>query len=291
MQARFSVAGSGQNNDKPFSPGETRRRTLSRIFDKIHLIRRRHDARRGFAIRRRAEDEFVAIFLVAHGAWSAGWAWKKMHPLIAARGHQLVTPTLTGLGERAHLSHPGIDLESHIADILAVIECEDLRAVQLIGHSYGGMVATGVADRARDRIATLIYLDAFAPRHGESAFDLLPKEARDQRKAGASESGWQIPPGPMPPDTPEQDRQWAAPRRRPQPVKTFEQKLDLKNGALTLPRHYIYCSRRPADDRFRTFYERARREGWGACELDASHNPHITAPEMLADLLHGIATR
>ncbi|HEY4957919.1 MAG TPA: alpha/beta hydrolase, partial [Caldimonas sp.] len=90
----------------------------------------------------------MATFLVAHGAWSAGWAWKKMRPLLRARGHELFTPTHTGLGERSHLARPDIDLEAHIADILAVLHFEDLRDVVLIGHSYGGMVATGVADRA-----------------------------------------------------------------------------------------------------------------------------------------------
>jgi pimeloyl-ACP methyl ester carboxylesterase len=232
----------------------------------------------------------MAAFLVAHGAWSAGWAWKKMRPLLAARGHELFTPTHTGLGERSHLAHPGIDLDAHVADILAVIEYEDMQDVILIGHSYGGMVATGVADRARDRIATLVYLDAFAPRDGESVFDILPPATRDQRQSGATGGdGWRIPPGPMPPDTPEADRTWAEPRRVPQPMKTFSQKLQFRSGELTLPRHYIYCTRRPPDDRFRTFHERAKREGWGAHEIDASHNPHITAPELLANLLTDIA--
>ena len=99
-------------------------------------------------------------FLVCHGAWSAGWAWKKMQPLMIAAGHRLLTPSYTGLGERAHLATPGIDLESHIADILNVIKYEDLRDIVLLGHSYGGMVATGVADRAPERIAQIIYLDA-----------------------------------------------------------------------------------------------------------------------------------
>ena len=155
----------------------------------------------------------MATFVVAHGAWSAGWAWKKMRPLMAARGHMLFTPTHTGLGERAHLAHPDIDLESHIAHIVAVLEYEDLRDVILIGHSYGGMVATGVADRAPDRLAALVYLDAFAPRNGESVFDILPPQTRDQRRTAVGHDGWQIPPGPMPPDTPESDREWAAPRR------------------------------------------------------------------------------
>ncbi len=233
----------------------------------------------------------MSTFVVAHGAWGAGWVWKKMHPLIAKRGHRLITPTLTGLGERAHLARPDVDLDSHIADMLGVLEFEDLASVNLIGHSYGGMVATGVADRARGRIAQLIYLDAFAPNDGDSVFDLLPEATRAQRQAGASAStdGWRIPPGPMPPDTPAEDRAWCEPLRMPQPVKTFEQKLKMQGGVLTLPRHYIYCKRSPPDDRFRRFYERAKRDGWGTTEIDASHNPHITCPEVLADLLDRIA--
>src|ERR1700745_2867765 len=117
-------------------------------------------------------------FRVCHGAWSAGWAWKKMHPLMEAAGHRLVTPSYTGLGERAHLANPSIDLETPIADILNVISYEDLRDIVLLGHSYGGMVATGVADRARDRIAQLIYLDAFVPREGQSLFDFYSPEPR-----------------------------------------------------------------------------------------------------------------
>lgn len=228
----------------------------------------------------------MATFVVVHGAWSAGWGWKKMHPLMSARGHRLVTPTYTGLGERAHLARPDIDLDMHIADILGVLEFEDLTAVNLIGHSYGGMVATGVADRARPRIARLIYIDAFVPNDGDSVLDLLPASARAQRKP--SPDGF-IPPVDMPPDTAPEDRAWCAPLRRPQPAKTFEQKLKLQNGELKLPRHYIYCTRNAPDDRFRQFYERAKREGWGAHEINSSHNPHITCAETLADLLARIA--
>ncbi len=233
----------------------------------------------------------MATFLVCHGAWSAGWAWKLMHPLMAARGHRLVTPTLTGLGERSHLARPDIDLETHIADILGVLKYEDLRDINLIGHSYSGMVATGVADRARERIKQLIYIDAFVPRDGESAFDVLPESVRAQRRSGASSSadGWRIPPGPMPPDTPPDIRAWCEPLRVPQPVKTFEQKLAFKNGALTLRRQYVYCQRKSADDRFRVFYDRAKADGWGVHEIDSSHNPHLTCPAVLADLLTAIA--
>jgi pimeloyl-ACP methyl ester carboxylesterase len=232
----------------------------------------------------------MATFVVAHGAWSAGWAWKKMHPLMAARGHRLFTPSYTGLGERAHLGGPHIDLETHIADIVGVLEMEDLRGVILIGHSYGGMVATGVADRARDRIAQLVYLDSFAPKHGDSVFSLLPaREAPARAAAAKTGDGWKMPENPMPPDTPEADRAWAEPRRRPQPLKTYEQRLNLKGGELTLPRHYIYALRHPPDDRFRPFLERGKREGWRTYEIDASHNPHITCPDVLMKLLDEIA--
>ena len=192
----------------------------------------------------------MATFVVAHGAWSAGWGWRKMHPLMSARGHRLITPTLTGLGERGHLAHPDIDLDTHIADILGVLEFEDLTNVSLIGHSYGGMVATGVADRARERIAQLIYIDAFAPDDGDSVIDLLPESARVQRKPSATvsfrRSRCRLTRQP-------EDRAWCDPLRQPQPAKTFEQKLKLQGGALTLPRHYIYCSRNAPDDRFRRF--------------------------------------
>ena len=229
----------------------------------------------------------MATFVVAHGAWSAGWVWKKMHSLMVARSHRLVTPTYTGLGERAHLANPDIDLETHIADMLGVLEMEDLTGVDLIGHSYGGMVATGVADRARNRVSQLIYLDAFAPQDGDSVMNLLPSEERAQRQPGGD--GWRIAPMTMPPDTPAEDVAWCAPRRVPQPAQTFQQKLHLQNGPLTLRRHYIYCTRHPPGDRFRPFYERAKHEGWGTSEIDASHNPHVTCPEVLSDLLSRIA--
>jgi pimeloyl-ACP methyl ester carboxylesterase len=230
-----------------------------------------------------------ATFLVCHGAWSAGWAWKKMHPLMAARGHRLVTPTYTGLGEREHLANPAIDLETHIQDILNVIKYEDLRDFVLIGHSYGGMVATGVADRARDRIAQLIYLDAFVPDDGQSLLDLNgPARERMQDLAKAGD-GWRVPPNPTPPDTPPADVEWLTARRVDMPIKCFEMKLKLQGGELTLPRNYIYATRITPADTFGRFARRARSEpGWNYHEIDASHSPNVTVPETLMALLEKI---
>ena len=213
-----------------------------------------------------------------------------MRPLMRAAGHEFWTPTYTGLGERVHLANPDVGLETHIQDIVAVLEIEDLREVYLIGHSYGGMVATGVADRARDRIKHIIYVDAFAPKSGQSAFDLQQPETAAQRResAKANGDGWRLPTGPMPPDTSSEDVAWATPRRKPQPIKTFEEKLKL-SAEPAAPRTYIYAKRARPDDGFRLFLERAKREGWRTYEIDASHNPHFTAPDVLMKILNETA--
>jgi len=230
----------------------------------------------------------LSTFVVAHGAWSAGWVWKKMRPLMAARGHTLITPTYTGLGERAHLAHKDLNLESHIQDMLAVLEFEDLKDIILIGHSYGGMVATGVADRARGKIKHLVYLDAFAPENGKAVHDYVPAERRDGARKAAVD-GWKVMPGPPPPDTSPEDVAWVTPRRTPQPLQCFEQKIAFKNGPLTLPRTYIYAKIPNPGDYFRQFMERGRKEGWAVYEMDASHSPHITAPDALMEILDKVA--
>jgi pimeloyl-ACP methyl ester carboxylesterase len=229
----------------------------------------------------------MATIVLAHGAWSAGWAWKKMRPLFRAAGHEFFSPTYTGLGERAHLARPDIDLSTHVQDVLGVLELEELRDVILLGHSYGGMVATGVADKAADRIARMVYIDAFVPQDGQSLFDLVGPKAEANMRTGAEEEGdgWKLPLNPMPPDTAPADAAWAVPKRRPQPIKTFEQKIKL-TATHWPPRHYIYATKNGPGDVFRQFATRARSEpGWTCHEIDASHNPHITCPDALMKLL------
>lgn len=233
----------------------------------------------------------MATFHAVHGAWTAGWSWRKMHDRLRSRGHVLLAPTLTGLGERAHLASPAIDLEWHVADVLGVIRYEQLRDVILIGHSYGGMVATVVADRIPDRVSALVYLDAFVPHNGQCLFDLFPAEeaARKRDSARLHGDGWKIPPNPLPPDTSPADAQWMLPLREMQPIATFQQPARLEGASEGFSRTYIYCSRTAPGDVFRQFLERSRHEsGWRCTEIDASHSPHVTAPDELALILDRI---
>jgi pimeloyl-ACP methyl ester carboxylesterase len=205
-----------------------------------------------------------------------------MHPLLEEDGSKLWAPTMTGVGERAHLATPDTNLETHITDILNVIEMEDLSDITLVAHSYGGMVGTGVADRARARIARLIYLDSFVPEDGQALVDIL----------GASrppaDAGWLVPSRPIPPDTSPEDAAWIAARRGPQPLKSFTTPLRL-SAPLSLPRAFIYCTRAGPGDPHRPSADKAKAAGWPCRDIDASHSPHITAPVLLATTLKELA--
>lgn len=232
----------------------------------------------------------MASIVVCHGAWSADWAWARLRPLLRAGGHELIVPCYTGLGARRHLAGQlPITLETHIADVCAVMEMDDLADVVLVGHSYGGFVATGVADRMQARVRQLVYLDAFVPQDGQALVDLVPVEHRNRMLAGARDTGGFVPPQPPPSDTSCEDLACMNPRRFPQPVDTFTTPLHIRHGGWRGPRSYIYCTRPGPGDTFAPFAAEARREpGWGYAEIDASHNPHITAPTLLAGLLQSI---
>src|SRR6476619_3074890 len=133
-----------------------------------------------------------ATFVLVHGAWHGGWCWKKLTPLLREAGYDVFAPTLTGLGERSHLLTRDVGLDTHITDIGQVLEYEDLTNVVLVGHSYGGMVITGVADRAGDRIAQLVYLDAAHPINGEGLADVAPEMMQLARSVGEVVNGVEV---------------------------------------------------------------------------------------------------
>lgn len=228
-----------------------------------------------------------ATFVLIHGAWHGGWCWKKVTPLLRAAGYEVFTPTLTGLAERAHLLGPDIGLHTHIADIVGLLEYEDLYNVILVGHSYGGMVISGVAEAVAARLAHLVFLDAFVPQDGQSLFDTIPDQGAAMKKiAEESGDGWQVPLGNATFGvTDEVDVAWMTPRITAQPLCSFTESVRLTNqAALALPRSYVLC-RQDEPSLFDPFAKQAQHAGWGYYELMTVHDAMITMPEALANIL------
>ena len=228
----------------------------------------------------------MATFVLVHGAWHGGWCWIKVTRLLTDAAHVVYTPTLTGLGERAHLGGQHVNLETHVQDVVAVLESEELRNVVLVGHSYGGMVITGVAARVRPRIERLVYLDAFVPSAGQSLISLLPAERADAFRKAAAEGDGRVPP--MPPArfgvTSQRDTDWLQRHLAPQPLATFEQPLAAAPSG-DIPRSYIYCSK-PASGAFDQFAERLRDDRkWKFHDVKTGHDAMVTAPGEIAKIL------
>ena len=227
----------------------------------------------------------MATFVLVHGAWHGGWCWVRVARLLRDAAHEVYTPTLTGLGERAHLARPEVDLETHIQDIVAVLESEELRQVTLVGHSYGGMVITGVAARAAARLSHLVYLDAFVPEVGQAMLDYSSR-AQVIRESVRDGDGWRVPP--LPPSafgvTSQRDTDWLTRRLTPQPLRTLDQTLPATGGE-RLRRTYVYCAK-PAIGSFDQFAERLRDDRkWSFHELKTGHDAMVTAPGDVARLL------
>jgi pimeloyl-ACP methyl ester carboxylesterase len=206
---------------------------------------------------------------------------------------EVFTPSLTGLGERSHLATPEVGLETHIQDVVNVLFYEDLNDVILVGHSYGGMVVTGAADRVSERISKLVYLDAFVPSDGQSIRDLERSSGAEPEAFAPEPVGWLIPPITVYRSVQSESDEgaWLAARRSQQPRKTFEDGIRLTGAVDTLPRTFIYCRQSAPGDMFGQFARRARSEaGWTYLELDANHAALGTAPEEVSTMLLGIAT-
>ena len=233
----------------------------------------------------------MATYLLVHGAWHGGWCWKRLLPALQGPGIEIYAPTLTGLGERAHLASREVSLETHIRDVLGVIESERLDDVILVGHSYGGVVVTAVADRAPQRISRLVYLDAIVPKAGQSLFDCAGSAFRE-RIEGAVKSqgeGWYIP---LP--TAErmglflqEDIDFVMPRLVPHPARTFSEPLNLRGPwATPVRRTYINCIGKSTPGGPRSV-QAAGIDDYH--ELSTGHDAMVTAPDKVAGILRDLA--
>ena len=219
-----------------------------------------------------------------HGAWHGGWCWRRVAERLRKAGHRVFAPTLTGVGERRHLLSADVDLETHIQDILGVLEAEELENVILVGHSYAGLVISGVAARAKERIRQLVYQDALLAEDGQSWADAFPPDIAEARRTGATvTNGVKT----IPPPDPEiygfadpADTEWVRRRMTPHPYAAFEQKSRL-NGQLGsgLPRLYIDCTTPPIAA-LATIKDRDRgRADWPFVEMRTGHDAMLSAPE------------
>ena len=234
-------------------------------------------------------------FVLVHGAWHGGWCWRFVADRLTARGHRVFAPSLTGLGDRRHLLAAATSLDVPIADIENLIESEELSDVVLVGHSFGGLVASGVADRRPDAIRALVFLDSLLVENGQAAFDVLPasvvKERMDSMTASGQTLGMPVnglAGTGIPDDHPLAD--WVRRRLTPHPVATYRTPLTLKhplgNG---LPCTYVHCAN-PSYETLAAVREHVRAlPGWQWEAIDTGHDAMVLAPDLLVEVLERLA--
>ncbi len=229
----------------------------------------------------------MTTFVLVHGAWSGAHGFRDLRRLLQAKGHDVFTPALTGIGARAHLASPQVNLDTHIQDVVNLVWYEDLRDIVLLGFSYGGMVVTGALEHIADRIAHLVYVDAFVPQHGQSVSDLV-----SGRKAptGLGAPAF-LPPTPREFEDPAQAA-FHAPRRVAQPLATFAQPVRLNQALESYPFSLTYVRAteddhtQQSDQQFAKAAAHAQAsERWDYHEVDTNHMIPVNRPEALATIL------
>lgn len=234
----------------------------------------------------------MTTFVLVHGAWHGGWAWDRVAPLLRAAGHEVHAPTLTGLSERAHLLCPQVGLDTHVEDVVRLIDVLDLTGVVLVGHSYAGQVVTAVADRRPDALARRVYLDAFVGDDGETALGLQPEQIAHHWAESVAESGlgWLVPVRKLSVlgVSEQTDVDWLTPKLTPHPWKTYTDPLRLTGALDRVPAAFVECVSWMRV--FRAHADRARARGWPVHELDTGHEAMVTAPKALAEVLLDLAT-
>ena len=237
----------------------------------------------------------MAHFLLVHGAWHGAWCWQRVLPGLMAAGHRAHAVTLTGVGERAHLLHPGIDLETHITDVMAAMDAEELNDVVLVVHSYAGMLGTAVADRRPERLRHLVYLDAVLPKPGESWSSTHASATRNARIAAAQADPLHAFPAPDPSvfGLSDADHAWVQRRQTPHPGGPYTQVLEFDpQRVASVPRTFINCTtpalgtidasrQRMSDPQF---WDGAWLPGSRVVNMSTGHDPMVSDPQGL--LLH-----
>lgn len=236
----------------------------------------------------------MAIFVLVHGGGHGGWCFQPLARVLRDGGHDVYTPTLTGLGERSHLFRAGVDLDCHVTDIVALLHYEDLRDAILVGHSYGGMVITGAADRAADRVGHRVYLDAKEPRDGQSLVDVSGPFMVAARKDSRIVDGVEMCLFPSDDTLPfygvvdRETLEWMRERLTPHPWRCFEQPLVLTNPAAlqAIPQSHISTTAFMPLRNVERLRERSDGRVW---DIDTGHDLMLTEPRAVAEMLDRVA--
>jgi pimeloyl-ACP methyl ester carboxylesterase len=230
-------------------------------------------------------------FLLVHGAWHGGWCWRRVADLLEKKGHKVFTPTMTGLGERSHLLDPKVNLATHITDIVNVIKWENLTDIVLVGHSYGGMIISGVAEQARDAIGSIVFLDAFVPENGDSLAAKASKPVRDA--IGPLVEKGEIAMKPVPAAVfrvNEKDRAWVDGKCTPHPLATLTDKITLTGARDQVAKKaYIRAKGYPSEP-FDGYHDRLKANvAWRVYELPSGHDVMVDMPDQLSGILVQVA--
>ena len=236
----------------------------------------------------------MATFVLVHGAWQTIATWDLVTPNLQAAGHRVVVPRLRGLENDSTALSTAVGLQTHVDDVLAVLAREDLQKVNLVGHSYAGMIISAVAEHAPQRLDRLIYVDAFVPSDGQSAMDLFPPAFADRFKQRADKEGegWLLRPSEATLDgwglKPGAERDFVKARLSDFSIRCFTEAVRLPtNAAARFHRTYVACVARgyPARPIFKPFGDRAKEDGWNYRELPTGHDCHVEMPEAFLSIL------
>jgi pimeloyl-ACP methyl ester carboxylesterase len=231
-------------------------------------------------------------FVLVHGAWHGGWCWRRVADILRAHGHDVFTPTLTGLGERSHLMRASINLDTHIADVVNVIKWEDLTAFVLVGHSYAGWVISGVAEQVAAQISSIVFLDAFLPADGQRGVDLQPERMRAEILAiaerGAISRGTSG--GAARFGVNERDRAWVDAKLTPQPMGVALQPLRLSGARERIAKKaYIRATAYDQPGLDAAYAKTTADPSWRVYDVPCGHDVMIDMPERLVEILLEVA--